>query len=183
MLLRISLALLLCLPISVIAQPKKPARHKQLPKPAVTEQPVYNPLGIIGIRPGIGIDSVRAVMKLSGALLREVREDTLSHSYAGTSVHIYVVDSIMCRLTYMRMAFLVDASNRIRRLTITPRESSIAVGANDDIANVLLLYFGQTWGKPEISLEPPLAYFRWRTGNLQVRGFIQRGYPMWVMEG
>ena len=53
----------------------------------------------------------------------------------------------------------------------------------DDIENVLLLYFGQTWGKPELTLEPPLPNFRWRTGNIQVRGFIKRGYPVWVMEG
>ena len=116
--------------------------------------------------------------------MREVQQDTLTHCFADQSIHIYVVDSIYCRLTYMRMSFLVDgATNHLRRFTITPRESSVAVGADDDIEVVLLLYFGQMWGKPELNLEPPLPYFRWRTGNLEVRGLIRRGYPLWVMEG
>ena len=175
--------LLLCLPISALAQTKKPVKRKPVKKAVVTETPAYNPLCILGIRPGLTMDSVRQVMKDAGTTVREVREDTLTHTFGGQNLHVYVVDSIICRLTYMRMAFMVDASNRIRRFTITPRESAIAVGANDDIENVLLLYFGQTWGKPEVNLDPPMPNFRWRTGNLQVRGFIQRGYPMWVMEG
>jgi hypothetical protein len=81
------------------------------------------------------------------------------------------------------MAFIFDGANRLRRLTITPRESSISVGATDDLEKVLLLYFGQEWGKPELDLAPPLPVFRWRTGNIQLRGFIRRGYPMWVLEG
>jgi hypothetical protein len=122
-------------------------------------------------------------MLSAGAPMREVREDTLSHSFAVLPVRVFVVDSIICRLTYMRMVFIIDATGRLRRLTITPRESALALGATDDIENVLLLYFGQTWGKPELTLEPPLPNFRWRTGNIQVRGFIRRGYPVWVMEG
>ena len=47
----------------------------------------------------------------------------------------------------MRMAFLTDASMRLRRLTITPRESEISVGASDDIENVLLLYFRSEMGQ------------------------------------
>ena len=41
-----------------------------------------NPLEILGIRPGITLDSIRKIMTAVGVTLREVREDTLSHSYA-----------------------------------------------------------------------------------------------------
>ena len=161
--------------------------HNPLPfakgRGTVRPAPVYNPLQILGIRPGIGIDSIQRIMKDAEVTLREVQQDTLTHCFADQSIHIYVVDSIICRLTYMRMSFLVDDKNRLRRFTITPRESSIAVGATDDIEDVLLLYFGQTWGKPELNLDPPLPNFKWRTGNIEVRGFIKRGYPIWVMEG
>lgn len=143
----------------------------------------YHPLHLLGIRPGISLDSIRRVLHDAGAPIREVKEDTLTHSYGDASVHVYVVDSIICRLTYMRMVFVTDAANRLRRLSITPRVSSIAIGASDDVENVLLLYFGQTWGKPELTLEPPLAHFRWKTGNIEVRGFIRRGCPLWVLEG
>src|SRR5207247_9596552 len=108
---------------------------------------------------------------------------SLTNSFGDANVHVYVVDSIICRLTYMRMTFVVDGSKRLRRLSIIPRLSSILVGASDDVENVLLLYFGQSWGKPDLTLEPPLANFKWKTGNIEVRGFIRRGFPMWVMEG
>ncbi len=115
--------------------------------------------------------------------MREVQQDTITHCFADQSVKIYVIDSIYCRLTYMRMSFLFDGTTkRLRRFTMTPRMSSITNGQDDDLMEVLLLYFGQTWGKPELNLEPP-ANFRWRGGNLEVRGYIKRGYPIWVMEG
>ena len=176
----------LCMPVTVLGQhntqvPKLPS-HKPA-KSLATPAPIYNPLQIFGIRPGISIDSVRHIMKDAEVTIREVQQDTLTHCFADRSIHIYVVDSILCRLTYMRMTFLIDDANHLRRFTITPRESSIALGATDDIEVALLLYFGQTWGKPEINLDPPLPNFRWRIGNIEVRGFIRRGYPIWVMEG
>ncbi|HEY3874324.1 MAG TPA: hypothetical protein VGM92_02525 [Candidatus Kapabacteria bacterium] len=180
---RFALALgvaILLWPLGTFAQHKK---TKAPPKAALQPPVEIAPLEILGIRPGITLDSIRTIMAAAGVPIREVREDTLSHSYAAPDVHVYVVDSIMCRLTYMRMAFLTDGTNRLRRLTMTPRESSIMVGATDDIENVLLLYFGQKWGKPELDLSPPLPMFRWRSGNIQMRGFIRRGYPMWVLEG
>jgi hypothetical protein len=178
-------ALLFCSAHILSAQTKKTASRKPPKKEpvALTEQPVYNPLQILGIRPGITLDSLLRIMAAAGAPTREVKEDTLTKSFAALPMRVFLVDSIICRLTYMRMAFLVDGPGRIRRVSITPRESSIAVGASDDVENVLLLYFGQTWGKPELNLEPPVPNFRWRTGNIQVRGFIRRGFPMWVMEG
>ncbi len=185
---RIILVLLFAVPALAMtpiamSQQKKPAKHKPVKKQTVTPVVEAAPLEILGMRPGITMDSVRKIMTTAGSALREVREDTLSHSFGGQDVHVYVLDSIFCRLTYMRMAFLADASMRLRRITITPRVSEITVGASDDIENVLLLYFGQKWGKPELNLDPPLPTFRWRTGNIQLRGFIRRGYPMWVLEG
>jgi hypothetical protein len=174
---------LVATPCLVMAQQTNPAKHKASKKHVATPVVEENPLEILGMRPGITLDSIRRIMKDAGVTLREVHEDTLSHSFGAQDVHVYVVDSIMCRLTYMRMAFLTDASFRLRRLTITPRVSEIALGASDDIENVLLLYFGQKWGKPELNLDPPLPVFRWRTGNIQMRGFIRRGYPMWILEG
>jgi hypothetical protein len=174
--------MLLAAPCLTAAQQAKPHKHK--PKKTIVAPVVdEKPLEILGIRPGITLDSIRKIMTTAGVTLREVREDTISHSFSAQDVHVYVVDSIICRLTYMRMVFLTDASMRLRRLTITPRESEIAIGASDDIENVLLLYFGQKWGKPELNLDPPLPMFRWKIGNIQMRGFIQRGYPMWVLEG
>jgi hypothetical protein len=175
--------LLLALPCLLMAEQTKHIKHKPVKKHVATPLVDEKPLEILGIRPGITLDSIRKIMKDAGVVMREVHEDTLSHSYAAQDVHVFVVDSIICRLTYMRMAFLTDASLRLRRLTLTPRESEITVGASDDIENVLLLYFGQKWGKPELNLDPPLPLFRWRTGNIQLRGFIRRGYPMWVLEG
>src|SRR5665213_1017550 len=176
--------LLVSMPCAASAQTKRPVKHAAKARAAAKARVAENlaeekPLEIFGIRPGISFDSVQRIMTPAGATLRDVHEDTLSHSYMDNPVHVYVVDSIICRLTYMRMAFVFDGSNRLRRLTITPRESSISVGATDDIENVLLLYFGQGWGKPELDLDPPLPVFRWRTGNIQLRGFIRRGYPMW----
>ena len=142
-----------------------------------------NPLQLLGIRPGISLDSLRTVARVAGVALREVKEDTLSRTYGGAPLKVYLLDSVFCRLTYMRFAVLIDGASRVRRLTITPRESSIMDGLNDDIDPALLLYFGQGWGKPEIELAPPVPTFRWRDGNIQVRGFIRRGFPMWVMEG
>ncbi|MFI5202681.1 MAG: hypothetical protein ACHQNE_09865 [Candidatus Kapaibacterium sp.] len=179
--------LLVSVPSVASAQTKRPIKH-HAPKSVATkvhaaENSDEHPLEIFGIRPGITFDSVKNIMTAAASALHELREDTISHSYTDNPAHVYVVDSIICRLTYMRMAFVFDGSNRLRRLTITPRESSIAVGATDDIENVLLLYFGQEWGKPELDLNPPLPVFRWRTGNIELRGFIRRGYPMWVLEG
>lgn len=175
------------MPCALAAQTKRPVKHAAKSHAAIktiTENSADDhPLEIFGIRPGISFDSVHSIMAAAGATMREVHDDTLSHSYSDNPVHVYVVDSIICRLTYMRMAFIFDGANRLRRLTITPRESSISVGATDDLENVLLLYFGQEWGKPELDLAPPLPVFRWRTGNIQLRGFIRRGYPMWVLEG
>lgn len=157
--------------------------HKKKSKPVAEAVIDYKPLHLLGIRPGIMLDSIQHVIRDAGAPIREVKVDSLTNSFGDANIHIYVVDSIICRLTYMRMTFVVDASKRLRRLSITPRVSSIAVGASDDVENVLLLYFGQGWGKPELTLEPPLAHFRWKTGNIEVRGFIRRGFPVWVMEG
>jgi hypothetical protein len=169
---------LLLAPQLVLAQAKRTPK-----KPVVTPAAPYDPLQIFGIRPGVSLDSIRKLIKEAGTVLREVPQDTLTRSFGDQTVKVYVVDSIICRLTYMRMVFIVDAAKRLRRFTITPRESSIAIGASDDIENVLLLYFGQKWGKPELNLDPPLPNFHWRTGNIEVRGFIRRGYPMWVLEG
>ena len=186
------LLLLVTVPCAVSAQTRRPVKHRALKQGAAkgighdaraAESSDDHPLELFGIRPGITFDSVTNIMAAAATTLREVREDTISHSYTDNPAHVYVVDSIICRLTYMRMAFVFDGSNRLRRLTITPRESSIAVGATDDIENVLLLYFGQEWGKPELDLNPPLPVFHWRTGNIELRGFIRRGYPMWVLEG
>ena len=182
----IPIGFILSLPIVILAQnnaqvPKTPS-HKPA-KSVASPAAIYNPLQLFGIRPGISIDSVQHIMKDAAVTIREVQQDTLTNCFADHSIHIYVVDSILCRLTYMRMTFLIDEANHLRRFTITPRESSIAIGATDDLEVALLLYFGQIWGKPEINLDPPLPNFRWRTGNIEVRGFIRRGYPIWVMEG
>lgn len=169
----------------------KPGKPAAKPKPgaksaeeaAKAEKEAAGPLQIIGIRPGLHLDSIQRIIAPLGIHMREVAQDTLTHCFADQSIKIYIVDSIYCRLTYMRMSFLFDGTTlQLRRFTITPRESSIADGKTDDINEVLLLYFGQTWGKPEMSLAPP-AYFRWRVGNIETRGFIKRGYPLWVMEG
>ncbi len=149
------------------------------PEPAM----VVRSLQLIGIRPGISFDSVRKALASGGGSMREVQLDTLSHSFPDKALHIYVVDSLICRLTYMRMVFVFDeASHHLRRFAITPRESSVAAGQNDDIDAALLLYFGEGWGKPEILFDPPAA-FTWRSGNIEMRGFIKRGYSLWVMEG
>jgi hypothetical protein len=177
------LLLLICLfalGISPSAQSQR-AKKKVVPKPEAAAD--YRPLHLLGIRPGIMLDSIQRVIHDASAPFREVKVDSLTNSFGDANVHVYVVDSIICRLTYMRMTFVVDASKRLRRLSIIPRVSAISIGASDDVENVLLLYFGQSWGKPDLTLEPPLAHFHWKTGNIEVRGFIRRGFPMWVMEG
>jgi hypothetical protein len=144
---------------------------------------ILPPLQILGIRPGISLDSVQRIVKNAGVALRDVPQDTLTNCFADHSVQIAVVDSIMCRLTWMRMSFLFDiTSHRLRRLTITPRTSAIDAGQSDDLNTTLLLFFGQLWGNPEINFDPP-ACFKWHLGNSDVRGLIKRGFPMWVVEG
>ena len=138
---------------------------------------------LLGIRPGLLLDSVMQACAMNQAVLREVPQDTLTNCFADNSIRIFVLDSIFCKLTYMRMSFLFDnATNRLRRFTITPRETSIALSKTDGVLEALLLYFGKGWGTPQIALDPP-AHFRWRAGNIEVRGYIKREYPLWVMEG
>lgn len=152
-------------------------------KSTVTAAESVSSVELLGIRPGIMIDSVIRVIQAAGATFHEVPQDSLTNCVADNSIRIYVVDSIICRLAWMRMTFLSDAAtHRVKRFSITPRVSSIAAGVSDDINAVLLLYFGQRWGKPEIRFEPP-ACFLWRIGNTDVRGYIRRGYALWVMEG
>ena len=183
--LAILLASLCLLPGSANAQ-QKPAKPKTstAKPPAAKAAPVYPPIHILGIRPGITIDSVQKVMKEIDAQWREVNIDTLTRSYSDKSVKIYVLDSVYVRFGYMRMAFIFDqASQRLRRISITPRLSSVLEGRNDDLTEILLLYFGQTWGKPEIQLDLTPAYYKWSRGNTEVKGYIRRGYPLWVLEG
>jgi hypothetical protein len=193
-LLLIAASFSLSLPTGLFAQASKGAKPVRKPAPAKPAAPkaaplkagvfAGTPLHLIGIRPGVSMDSIQRIIQDAGVTMREVKQDTLTRCFADQSIHIYVIDSIIVRLTYMRMSFLVDrTTNRLRRFTITPRESSIMLGQDDDLEPVLLLYIGQTWGKPEINLDPPLPFFRWRTGNIETRGFIKRGYPVWVMEG
>jgi hypothetical protein len=159
---------------------KYPSRHHAN---TMGQKKSVRSLELLGIRPGISMDSVRRALGSDGALMREIAQDSLSQSFNDKSLHIFLLDSIMCRLTYMRMVFVFDdASRQLRRFVITPRETSIAAGQSDDINAALLLYFGQQWGKPEINFDPP-ACFIWRTGNIEMRGFIKRSYPLWIMEG
>ncbi|MEO6939722.1 MAG: hypothetical protein ABI444_06240, partial [Candidatus Kapaibacterium sp.] len=163
-------------------RPRTSSAQRSSSAAASTASPV-RPMHILGMRPGLSLDSIRSVIASAGATLREISEDSLTQSFTDHGLKLYVVDSIMCRLTYMRMVFLFDMnSHRLRRLSITPRESSIADGRTDDINSVLLLYFGEQWGTPTIQFDPP-AHFTWKTGNLEVRGMIKRGYPLWMMEG
>lgn len=175
--LRILLVLLLALTATPVFGQSKPAQSK---KPV----PPSPPLHLMGIRPGVSFDSVRNLLVASGVPWRESSIDTLTRNYGDKSIKLFVVDSIFCRLTYMRFAFVFDAQTlRLRRLSITPRLSSILVGRNDDLSEVLLLYFGQGWGKPEVQLDLAPPHFRWYRGNIEVRGFIRRGYPLWTIEG
>lgn len=180
-----SFLLLFCVAQSSEAQQPRRPKPKQPPE-KTTEQKLLEkagPLQLLGIRPGLTLDSLQKIMLPLGIKMREVSQDTLTHCFADQSIKILIVDSIFCRLTYMRMCFLVESeNNRLRRFTITPRESSINLGKTDDVNEVLLLYFGQQWGNPDISFFPP-AYFKWRLGNIEAKGFIKRGYPLWVMEG
>jgi hypothetical protein len=165
-------ALAICLLIAVDNSSGR-AQHKSQPKSPTTTKQIRS-LELLGIRPGISIDSVRKALG-TGVQLREVGEDSLTHSIGDKALHIYLVDSIFCRLTYMRMIFVFDdASRHLRRFAITPRASAIILAQNDDIDAALLLYFGEGWGKPELLFDPP-ACFKWRTGNIEMRGFIKRG--------
>src|SRR4051794_32426135 len=95
---------LLLAPQLVLAQAKRTPK-----KPVVTPAAPYDPLQIFGIRPGVSLDSIRKLIKEAGTVLREVPQDTLTRSFGDQTVKVYVVDSIICRLTYMRMVFIVDA--------------------------------------------------------------------------
>ena len=178
------------LSLPTLASAQRVGRHRStVAHSAVTRSTVARsaasakPLEILGLRPGISLDSVRSVLSEAGVRIREVREDSVSRAFQAPGVKIFVVDSIMCRLTYMRMSFLFEgAQSQLRRLTLTPRASAIATGQTDDVNSVLLLYFGEQWGKPEINFDPP-ACFKWRTGNIEAKGYIRRGYPIWTLEG
>jgi hypothetical protein len=163
---------------------KKPASPKtgtpKSTKPAVQ----YPPVHILGLRPGITYDSVTKVIKEIDGNWREVKIDTLTRNFGDASIKIMVLDSIYVRFAYMRMAFVFDnATGRLRRISLTPRMSSIMADRDDDLSEILLLYFGQTWGKPEIQLDLTPAHYRWSRGNTEVKGYIRRGYPLWVIEG
>lgn len=177
------LIFVLVLPLTAAIGQRKPKKPVPAVVPAKSASFV-KPINVLGIRPGITFDSVKSIAAVAGVAIRPVEQDTVTNCFADHSVEIYVIDSIYCRLTYMRMSFLVEAAtHRVRRFTITPRISSILTGKNDDVSDVLLLYFGQNWGKPELDFDAPVNCFRWRDGNIQVRGYIRRGYPLWVLEG
>src|ERR1035437_3885577 len=118
----LTLSTLLCATQPAGAQ--RPKKHPAPKKTAAETLAEYHPLYLLGIRPGISLDSIQRVIHDAGAPMREVKEDTLTHSFGDQTVHVFVVDSIICRLTYMRMVFVVDAAKRLRRLSITPRVSS-----------------------------------------------------------
>jgi hypothetical protein len=153
-------------------------------KPATKPAHVYPPVHILGLRPGITFDSASRVMKNIAVDWREVTIDTMTRNFSDKSIRIMVADSIYVRFAYMRIAFIFEAStNRLRRISLTPRMSSVAMDRDDDLNEILLLYFGQTWGKPEIQLDLTPAQYRWIRGNIEVKGYIRRGYPLWVIEG
>lgn len=168
------------------ASPKRPAKgpktgsSKSVSKPA----PSYPPIHILGLRPGITFDSALQVMKNIAVVWREVTLDTMTRTFSDKSLRIMVADSIYVRFAYIRMAFVFETStSRLRRISLTPRLSSVAMDRDDDLNEILLLYFGQSWGKPEIQLDLTPAQYRWVRGNIEVKGFIRRGYPLWVIEG
>jgi hypothetical protein len=172
---------LVLLIVSVLASPvySQTARTKSK-KPSPTTPPLH----LLGIRPGVSLDSVEHLLQASAVAWREASNDTLTRNYGDKSIKLFIVDSIFCRLTYMRFVFVFEAQTaRLRRLSITPRFSAIQAGRTDDLSEVLLLYFGQGWGKPEIQLDLAPAQFRWYHGNIEVKGFIRRGYPLWTLEG
>jgi hypothetical protein len=168
---------------STPSKPSKPgstATVKPRPKPAVQ----YPQVHILGLRPGITFDSVSSVIKAIDGKWREVKIDTLTRNFGDASIRIMVLDSIYVRFAYMRMAFVFENNtNRLRRISLTPRLSSVEADREDDLSEILLLYFGQTWGKPEIQLDLTPAHYRWSRGNIEVKGYIRRGYPLWVIEG
>ena len=188
MTLRILFALIVLLSVSNVAAQVSGLRPQQTrPKPKVNAAkpaPIYPAVHILGLRPGITYDSVERVLKTIDVHWREVKIDTLTRNFGDKSIKIMVLDSVYLRFTYMRMAFVFDMnSNRLRRISITPRMSSILGERDDDLSEILLLYFGQTWGKPEIQLDLTPAHYRWSRGNTEVRGMIRRGYPLWIIEG
>lgn len=182
MTLRLILPLLAILSLTGVsrAQTSKP-KPKPSPKPAA---PSYPPVHILGLRPGITYDSVERIINTIDGKWREVPIDTLTRNFGDKAIKILVMDSIYVRFTYMRMAFVFDVTtNRLRRISITPRMSSIQAERDDDLSEILLLYFGQSWGKPEIQLDLTPAHYRWSRGNTEVKGMIRRGYPLWIIEG
>jgi hypothetical protein len=158
----------------------KPATTKPGAKPVIQ----YPQVHILGLRPGITFDSVNTVIKAIDGKWREVKIDTLTRNFGDANIRIMVLDSIYVRFAYMRMAFVFENNtNRLRRISLTPRLSSVEADRDDDLSEILLLYFGQTWGKPEIQLDLTPAHYRWSRGNIEVKGYIRRGYPLWVIEG
>jgi hypothetical protein len=166
-------------PSKPATKPAKPGVQKPS-KPAVQ----YPQVHILGLRPGITFDSASKVIKEIDGDWREVKLDTLTRNFGDNSIKIMVLDSIYVRFAYMRMAFVFENSTgRLRRISLTPRMNSIIADRDDDLSEILLLYFGQTWGKPEIQLDLTPAHYRWSRGNIEVKGYIRRGYPLWVIEG
>jgi hypothetical protein len=165
---------------------KAPSKNPKpgVTKPAAKPAPVYPSVHILGLRPGITFDSASQVMKNIAVDWREVTIDTMTRNFSDKSVKMMVADSIYVRFAYMRMAFVFESStNRLRRISLTPRLSSVAMDRDDDLNEILLLYFGQMWGKPEIQLDLTPAQYRWIRGNIEIKGYIRRGYPLWVIEG
>jgi hypothetical protein len=168
------------------SKPAKPGtKQAAKPKSKSTKPAVqYPPVHILGLRPGITFDSVETVLKTVAGKWREVKLDTLTRNFGGNGIKIMVLDSIYVRFAYMRMAFVFENNTgRLRRISVTPRLSSVIADRDDDLSEILLLYFGQTWGKPEIQLDLSPAHYRWHRGNIEVKGYIRRGYPLWVIEG
>jgi hypothetical protein len=162
--------------------PQKPTSK---PKPKPTKPLVQYPqVHILGLRPGITFDSVATVIKDINGKWHEVKIDTLTRNFGDNSIKIMLLDSIYVRFAYIRMAFVFENNTgRLRRISMTPRMSSVMADRDDDLSEILLLYFGQTWGKPEIQLDLTPAHYRWHRGNIEVKGYIRRGYPLWVIEG
>jgi hypothetical protein len=112
------------IPAVVHAQRKRPKPVAPGKEVVAKEVVSAKPINVLGIRPGITLDSVKSVAAQAGVTLRRVTQDSITNCFADQSVEIYVIDSIYCRMTYMRMSFLVEAAtHRVRRFTITPRES------------------------------------------------------------
>ena len=184
----VTLGLLLVTSAQLVAQssPKKPGSKPAKPGVGSVSKPTvqYPQVHILGLRPGITYDSVNTVINAIDGKWHEVKIDTLTRNFGDNSVKIMVLDSVYVRFAYMRMAFVFENNTgRLRRISLTPRMSSVLAERDDDLSEILLLYFGQTWGKPEIQLDLTPAQYRWRRGNTEVKGYIRRGYPLWVIEG